>query len=217
MNPDGRLMRILVADDHEIVRLGLRQLLTAQPGWDICAEAATGEDAVTLAEQFKPQVVVMDVGMPKLSGIEATRKICALLPQTKIVVLTMHFSEQVIRDIVEAGAQSYVLKSDADRELVAAIHAITNGGSYFTSAAANTLINPHGRPDPLAVRKQLTPREREVVQLLAKGKTSSEAAVLLGISTKTAETHRANVMRKLGVHSLPELVRYAIKNKIIKA
>jgi DNA-binding NarL/FixJ family response regulator len=177
-------MRILVADDHEIVRLGLRQLLTAEPGWDICAEAATGEEAVMLAKQFEPQVVVMDVGMPKLSGIEATRKICALLPQTKIVVLTMHFSEQVIRDIVEAGAQSYVSKSDADRELVAAIHAITNGGSYFTSGAANTVLGPHERPVTSAFRKQLTPREREIVQLLAKGKTSKEAGVLLEIAPK---------------------------------
>jgi DNA-binding NarL/FixJ family response regulator len=139
-------MRILVADDHDIVRWGLRQLLTAQPGWGICAEAATGGEAVTLAKQFEPHVVVMDVGMPELNGIEATRKICELLPQTKIVVLTMHFSDQLVRDIVEAGAQGYVMKSDADRELVAAVQTIVNGGSYFTSGVANTFVGPYDRP-----------------------------------------------------------------------
>jgi DNA-binding NarL/FixJ family response regulator len=210
-------MRILVADDHDIVRWGLRQLLTAQPGWGICAEAATGDEAVTLAKQFEPHVVVMDVGMPELNGIEATRKICELLPQTKIVVLTMHFSDQLVRDIVEAGAQGYVMKSDADRELVAAVQTIANGGSYFTSVAANTLAGPHDRPALSAFRNRLTPREREIVQLLAEGKTSKEAGATLGISTKTAETHRANVMRKLELHSFPALVRYAIKNKIVEA
>jgi len=119
----------------------------------------------------------MDVGMPRLNGIEATRKICELLPQTKIVVLTMNFSDQLVRDIVEAGAQGYVMKSDADRELVAAVEAITNGGSYFTSRAANTLAGPHDRPAPSAFRKRLTPREREIVQLLAEGKTSEEVGV----------------------------------------
>jgi DNA-binding NarL/FixJ family response regulator len=210
-------MRILVADDHDIVRWGLRQLLTAQPGWGICAEAATGHEAVTLAKQFEPHVVVMDVGMPELNGIEATRKICELLPQTKIVVLTMHFSDQLVRDIVEAGAQGCVMKSDADRELVAAVQTIANGGSYFTSVAANTLAGPHDRPATSAFRNRLTPREREIVQLLAEGKTSKEAGASLGISTKTVETHRANTMRKLELHSLPELVRYAIRNKIVEA
>jgi len=117
-------MRILLADDHDIVRLGLRQLLTAHPGWEICAEAATGNDAVTLAKRFEPHVIVMDIGMPELNGIEATRKIRKLLPQTKIVILTMHFSDQLIGEIVEAGACGYILKSDADRELVAAVQTV---------------------------------------------------------------------------------------------
>src|SRR5580704_3921836 len=124
-------MRILLADDHDIVRLGLRQLLTAHPGWEICAEAATGNEAVALSERFAPHVVVMDVGMPELNGIEATRKICKLRPRTKIVILTMHFSDQLIGEIVEAGACGYVLKSDADRELVAAVQTVANRGSYF--------------------------------------------------------------------------------------
>jgi DNA-binding NarL/FixJ family response regulator len=210
-------MRILVADDHDVVRWGLRHLLTAQPGWQVCAEAASGAKAVSLALQFKPRVVVMDIGMPELDGIEATRQICKLLPQTKIVILTMHFSDQLIRDIVEAGARGYVIKSDADRELVIAVQTVANGGSYFTSEAANTLVGPHSMPSASALKKRLTPREREIVQLVAEGKTCKEVGASLGISAKTAETHRSNAMRKLELHSLPELVRYAIKNKIVDA
>jgi DNA-binding NarL/FixJ family response regulator len=210
-------MRILIADDHDILRCGLKNLLTAQPGWEVCAEAATGENAVSLTMRFKPDVVVMDVGMPKLDGMEATRQICKLLPQTKVVVLSMHFSDQLVRDIVEAGARGYVMKSDAERDLVVAIRTIAEGGSYFTAAAANTLAGPHSKHDALGRRRRLTPREREIVRLLAEGKTSKEAGVALGISPKTAETHRSNVMRKLELHSLPELVRYAIKNKIVEA
>ncbi len=216
MNHRGRC-RILVADDHDIVRAGLKQLLNAQAGWEICAEAKTGREAVTLAQQFEPDVVVMDISMPQLNGLDATRMICQLLPKTKIVILSVHFSDQLIRDITEAGAQGYVLKSDAASELVVAVRAVANGGSYFTSEAANTLTGPHRIPDPSSFRKRLTPREREVVQLLAEGKSSKEVAVSLGISTKTAETHRANVLRKLDLHSAVELVRYAIKNKIVEA
>ena len=207
-------MRILLADDHDIVRLGLRQLLTAHPGWEICAEAATGNEAVALSERFAPHVVVMDVGMPELNGIEATRNICKLHPRTKIVILTIHFSDQLIGEIVEAGACGYVLKSDADRELVAAVQTVANGGSYFTSKATNTLRAPHSMPASSAFEKRITRREREIVQLLVEGKSSKDVAVSLGISVDTVVTHRANAMRKLQLHSITELVRYAIKNKI---
>jgi DNA-binding NarL/FixJ family response regulator len=212
---NGGRMQILIADDHDIVRLGLKQLLGTQRGWEVCAEATTGEEAVTLAKQFEPDVVVMDVGMPKLDGMEATRRICKLLPQTKVVVLSMHFSDQLVRDIVEAGARGYVMKSDADRELVAAVRTIAKGGSYFT-AAANTLADPRGKPDASSRRRRLTPREREIVRLLAEGKTSRGVGELLEISTRTVDTHRANAMRKLEVHSITELVHYAIKNKIVE-
>jgi DNA-binding NarL/FixJ family response regulator len=210
-------MRILIADDHDIVRLGLKQLLTAQQGWEVCAEATTGEKAAALAKQFEPRVIIMDIGMPELSGLDATRKICGLLPDTKIIVLTMHFSDQLIRDIVEAGACGYVLKSDADRDLVAAVRTVIRGGSYFTFRAADTRAGPHNKPAPSFFKRHLTPRELEIVKLLADGKTSREAAVTLGISIKTAETHRANVLRKLELHSAPDLIRYAIKNKIVEA
>jgi DNA-binding NarL/FixJ family response regulator len=210
-------MRILVVDDHDIIRLGLKQLLESRSGWEICGEAATGNEAVMLAKRFKPHIIVMDIGMPELNGIEATRKIRELLPQTKIVVLTMHFSDQLIGEIVGAGACGYILKSDADRELVAAVETVASGGSYFTPEAANTLRGPHGMPASSAFERRITPREREIVQLLAEGKSSKDVAVSLGISVKTAETHRANAMRKLELHSITELVRYAIKNKIVKA
>jgi DNA-binding NarL/FixJ family response regulator len=211
-----RAMRILIADDHEMVRLGLRHLLAERPGWEICAEAKTGREAVTLARQFEPDVVVMDISMPQLNGLDATRMISQLLPETKIVILTMHFSDKLIGEIVKAGACGYIMKSDAARDLAAAIKAVVNGGSYFTSEAANTLVGPHAMPASSAFENRLTPREREVVQLLAEGKSSKEVAVSLGISTKTAETHRANVLRKLDLHSVVELVRYAIQNKIVE-
>ena len=155
--------------------------------------------------------------MPELNGIEATRKIRKLLPQTKIVILTMHFSDQLIGEIVEAGACGYILKSDADRELVAAVQTVATGGSYFTSEAADALLGPHSLPASSALKKRITPREREVVQLLAEGKSNDDIAASLGISVTTAGTHRANAMRKLQLHSITELVRYAIKNKITAA
>jgi DNA-binding NarL/FixJ family response regulator len=216
VNNRGRC-RILVADDHDIVRAGLKQLLNAEADWEICAEAKTGREAVALAQQFEPNVVVMDISMPELNGLEATRKIRKLLPRAKIVILSMHSSDQLVRDITEAGAQGYVLKSDADRELVVAVRAVANGGSYFTSEAANTLAGPHRMPDPESFRKRLTPREREVVQLLAEGKSTKEVAVVLNLSVKTVETHRANILGKLELHSISELIRYAIKNNIVEA
>lgn len=210
-------MRILVADDHDLVRGGLKQLLTARHGWEICAEARTGNEAVTLSTQHKPDVIVMDIGMPQLNGLEATRKICKMLPGTRIVILTMHFSDELVRDIIEAGAQGYILKSDADRELVQAVETVANRGSYFTFRAADSLAGPHKIPALSAVKqRRLTTREREITQLLAEGKSSKEVATLLKISVKTAETHRANLMRKLELHSASELVRYAIRNKIIE-
>lgn len=217
-------MRILVADDHDIIRRGLKELLTSRAGWQVCAEAKTGREAVTLAEQLKPDVVVMDISMPDLNGLEAARKIRKSLPKTEILILTLHFSDQLVREIVEAGVRAYIMKSDADRDLVAAVEALANHRPFFTARAADMLLDgfvrPHSpsSPDPDAViRNRLTSREREIVQLLAEGKSSKEVAVSLGISVKTAETHRANIMRKLELHSVSELVRYAVRNQIIEA
>ena len=210
-------MKILIADDHDIVRRGLRQLLTAQAGWEICAEARTGNEAVELAKRFEPQVAIMDISMPQLNGLEATRTICKLLPKTKVVILTMHFSDQLIAEVIKAGASGYVLKSDAGSELVAAVQSVTNSGSYFSAQVASTLVGPHSMPNSSALKKQLTPREHEVVRLLANGKSSKEVAASLAISTRTAETHRAHVMSKLGLHTVSQLVLYAIKNHIVEA
>jgi DNA-binding NarL/FixJ family response regulator len=215
-------LRILVADDHDIIRRGLKELLTSRPGWEVCAEAKTGREAMTLAEQLKPDVVVMDISMPDLNGLEAARKIRKSLPRTEILILTLHFSDQLVREIVEAGVRAYIMKSDADRDLVAAVEALANHRPFFTARAADMLLDGFCRPnathDPeAAIRNRLTSREREIVQLLAEGKSSKEVAVSLGISVKTAETHRANIMRKLELHSVSELVRYAVRNQIIEA
>ena len=202
-------LKILVVDDHDIIRRGLKDLLTAKPGWEVCAEAKTGREAVTLA-------------MPDLNGLEAARRIHKILPKTGILILTMHFSDQLVRDVVEAGARGYILKSDADKELVTAVDSIANRRTFFTPRASEMLLDGFSRTvagaEPkLPQRNRLTTREREIVQLLAEGKSSKEVAVALGISVKTAETHRANIMRKLELHSVSELVRYAIKNQIIEA
>jgi DNA-binding NarL/FixJ family response regulator len=215
-------LRILVADDHDIIRRGLKELLTSRSGWEVCAEAKTGREAVTLAEQFKPEVVVMDISMPDLNGLEAARQIRKSLPKTEILILTLHFSDQLVREIVEAGVRAYIMKSDADRDLVAAVEALSNHRPFFTARAADMLLDGFRRPktdiDPdTVIRNRLTAREREIVQLLAEGKSSKEVAVSLGISVKTAETHRANIMRKLELHSVSELVRYAVRNQIIEA
>jgi DNA-binding NarL/FixJ family response regulator len=215
-------LKILVVDDHDIIRRGLKDLLNARSGWEVCAEAKTGKEAVALAEQLKPHIVVMDISMPDLNGMEAARRIHKALPKTGILILTMHFSDQLVREVIEAGARGYILKSDADRDLVTAVDSIANRRTFFTSRASEMLLGSHmlqpSNVEPkLPLRSRLTAREREIVQLLAEGKSSKEVAVALGISVKTAETHRANIMRKLEIHSVSELVRYAIKNQIIEA
>jgi DNA-binding NarL/FixJ family response regulator len=216
-------LRILVADDHDIFRRGLKQLLAARPGWDVCAEAKNGREAVTLAAQHKPEIVVMDISMPELNGLEAMRQIKKQLPKTEFVILTLHFSDHLVHEIVEAGARAYIMKSDADQDLVAAVDALCNRRSYFTQRAGEMVLNRFRRRNNGKVESdhefhsRLTSREREIVQLLAEGKSSKEVAASLGISVKTAETHRANIMRKLELHSVSELVRYAVKNQIIEA
>jgi DNA-binding NarL/FixJ family response regulator len=212
-------LRILIADDHEIVRKGLKTLLASRSEWVICAEAGTGRDAVALAAQHRPDIVVMDLAMPGLNGLEATRKIRKLLPKTQVVILSVHYSAQLVREVVHARARAYVMKSDASTELMLAIEALANNQPFFTSGAAEVLIDgffrvPSSPQTPLY--KSLTARQREVLQLLAEGNSSKEIAVTLGISVKTAETHRGNILRKLGMHSVSQLVRYAVKNHIIE-
>jgi DNA-binding NarL/FixJ family response regulator len=221
--PTGtKILRILVADDHDILRRGVRHLLSSRPDWQICAEARTGREAVLLCEEHKPDVAILDISMPELNGLEATRRIRKQSPLTSIIILSLHFSDELVKEVVEAGARGYVMKADTDRDLMNAVEAIANQRTFFTPRAAEMLLSnlsdrlaPYEAPTLL--RSRLTPREREIVQLLAEGNSSKEVAGALGISVKTAETHRANIMRKLQVHSASELVRYAIKNSIIEA
>jgi DNA-binding NarL/FixJ family response regulator len=212
-------LRILIADDQEIVRRGLRSLLEGQAGWQVVGEATTGRDALNRVTALKPDVVVMDISMPEMNGLEATRQILKALPKTEILILTMHESEQVVREVLEAGARGYVLKSDAGRSLVAAVDSLRQHRPFFTSRVSEMVLDghPRGRGEALheSPRSRLTPRERQIVQLLAEGKSNKEISGALGISVKTAEAHRSNVMRKLDLHSISDLVRYAIRNKIV--
>jgi DNA-binding NarL/FixJ family response regulator len=215
-------LRLLIADDHEIVRKGLRSLLEAQPGWQVTAEASDGREAVEKAKEMKPDITVLDIGMPLLNGLEAARQMIKNDACAKILILTMHESDPLIREVLDAGARGYVLKSDAGRDLVTAVNAVRSNKTFFTAKVAQIVLDGYldkkpKKPEPDAAHSRLTPRQREIVQLLAEGKSSKEVAVALGLSVKTAETHRANIMRRLDCHSVSELVRYAVRNNIIEA
>jgi DNA-binding NarL/FixJ family response regulator len=213
-------LRILVADDHEIVRRGLVSLIKAQPNWEVCAEADNGRQAVDLARQLKPAIVILDIGMPVLNGLEATRQILRENPQTRILVLTITDTDQAVQAVLNAGARGFLLKSDAARDLVSAIEALQYNKTFFTARVAEMVLSgyrgSYGAPKKELLLPNLTPREREVVQLLAEGKSTKEVACHLDLSVKTAETHRSNIMRKLGLHSVSELVLYAVRNNIIQ-
>jgi DNA-binding NarL/FixJ family response regulator len=215
-------LRILIADDHELVRRGLVALLQAHEGWEICGEANDGREAVEKAKQLKPDVVILDVGMPNLNGLAATRQLSRQDPHCKIIVLTITDTDQIVQEALDAGARGFVLKSDAARDLVSAVEALQRNRMFLTPRVNDMVLAgfldrghraSHGEPPELP---KLTPREGEVIQLLAEGKSSKEVASLLNLSTKTAETHRSNIMRKLGFHSIRDLVVYAVKNNIIQ-
>jgi DNA-binding NarL/FixJ family response regulator len=215
-------LRILIADDHEVVRRGLCTLLQTHEGWEICGEAKDGREAVEKAKQVRPDVVILDVGMPNLNGLAATRQLLQLNPQQKVIVLTITDSDHVIREALDAGARGFVLKSDAARDLISAVEALQRNRMFFTPRANDMVLagfldrGHHGSNGESPKSSTLTPREREVIQLLAEGKSSKEVACLLNLSTKTAETHRSNIMRKLDIHSIRDLVVYAVKNDIIQ-
>jgi DNA-binding NarL/FixJ family response regulator len=216
-----KTVNILIADDHELVRDGIKARIVAQPGWKVCAEASNGRQAVELAQRLKPQVAVVDIGMPELNGLAAARQIRRACPQTEVLILTMHESENLIRDSLAAGARGFILKTDASRLLVSAIEALLQHKPFFTANVSDVLLAGFLDPDKAADAQdaaagRLTARETEIVQLLAEAKTSKEAAVRLGVSAHTVEAHRANIMRKLNLHSIAELVRYAVRNKIIQ-
>jgi DNA-binding NarL/FixJ family response regulator len=215
------MLNVLIVDDHEVVRRGLRVLIESQPGWKVCGEAKTGREAVEKASKLKPNVVVMDIAMPELNGLEATRQILKAIPRTVVLILTVHESEQLVHEVFEAGAQGYVLKSDAGRDLVAAIEALSQRKVFFTSSVAKIMLDgyrkkgSHDEPSE-GSPSVLSLREREIIQLLAEGKGNNEVADMLNISAKTVETHRAHIMEKLNLHSIVELVHCAIRNKIVE-
>jgi DNA-binding NarL/FixJ family response regulator len=210
--------RILLADDHAVVLKGLRALLAVQAGWQVCGEATNGREAIEKVNRLKPDIVIMDVSMPELNGLEATRQIRKTLPQTEVLILTLHESEQMMRQALEAGARGYVLKSDAGSELLAAVEAVRKRRLFLSSRASQMLgeASTFAARGAVATREPLSPRERQILQLLAEGKSTKEIATALDITVKTAETHRSNIMRKLDLHCIADLVRYAIRNRIVQ-
>ena len=213
-------LRILIVDDHAVVRRGVRSLLESHDGWEIAGEATNGREAVDLAKRLQPDIVVMDLTLPELNGLEATRQILKDSPRSEVLVLTMHHSEELARDVLQAGARGYVLKSDADHSLIAAIESLREHKPFLTSTVTEFVLDDYRRrgeaDEDGAAHTTVTAREREIIQLLAEGKSNKEAASALGISVKTVEAHRASVMRKLRLRSVSDLVRYAIRNKIIQ-
>jgi DNA-binding NarL/FixJ family response regulator len=208
---------ILIADDHDLIRRGLKSLLEGQPGWQVCGEAKTGTEALQMTEQFRPQVAVLDITMPGLNGLDVTRRIRKISPQTEVLLVSAHYSDQLVKDSFEVGALGYLLKSDSDRDLVKAVKTVAEHKPFYTARATEAMLaklSPSAAMEEPAV--QLTSREREILQLVCEGKVTKEIAALLNLSVKTAETHRSNIMRKLKMHSIGELVRYAVQNRIIE-
>jgi DNA-binding NarL/FixJ family response regulator len=217
-----KTLQILIADDHELVRKGLRTVLENQPGWKVCGEATNGRQAVELTKQLGPDVIVLDVTMPELNGLEATRQILKAVPKAEVLILTMHESDKLVSEMLAAGAHGYILKADTSRLLISAVESLAQHQPFFTGKVSEVLLS--GYLDPGKIEKgaagpaaHLTAREREIVQLLTEGKTNKDVAVALGVSVKTVDAHRANVMHKLDLHSVTDLVRYAIRNQLIEA
>jgi DNA-binding NarL/FixJ family response regulator len=222
MGENMKPLRILIADDHELFRDGIRSLLQPHEGWEICGEVSTGVEAVAKAKELIPDIVILDITMPDLNGADAARRIRIASKNTEVLILSMHYSDQLIREIVDAGATGYVLKSDSELDLLVAVETLAKHKPFFTSQAREVIQREFslGVPVtkiPTSLRKRVTSREREVLQLLAGGMSSKDVASSLGISVKTAESHRSNIMHKLDIHNISELVRYAVRNQIIEA
>jgi DNA-binding NarL/FixJ family response regulator len=212
-------LRILIADDHELIRRGVRALLQSRRGWRVVGEAPDGRVAVNKTRELMPDLAIIDISMPQQDGLEVTRQIREAVPGTKVLVLTMHESDQMVRRVLEAGARGYVLKSDLAESLFRAVKAVSEGKRFLTPKVSEIVLegflktrSEHQQGERAGART--TPREIEIIRLLGEGKTNKEIAALLGITVRTVETHRAKIMLKLGVHSLTELIHYAIRNEI---
>jgi len=212
-------VRILLADDHDLVRQGLRSMLEAQPGWMVCGEATTGREAVDLAQQLQPDVVIIDVHMPNMDGLQATRDILAANPQTEVLILTLDETREIVQAAREAGARGIVMKSDAALDLVAAVAALAQHESFYTPKASQILLQNHVHPLGVSTTApvKLSERERDVVVLVAEGLGNKQVGATLGISVKTVESHRRNIMNKLGLKSSADLVRYAVRDGLVQA
>src|SRR3984893_13101578 len=214
------ILRLVVADDHDLIRRGLRSLLEEQPGWKGVAEAVDGKKAVEKVLETKPDVAILDIRMPQLDGLQVARQIRNSGLKTKVLILSMHESDALIREMLDAGVRGYLLKTDAGRELVAAVETVRYNKTYFTSKVSQMVFDGYLRKvrdaDGAEPVTRLTPRQQEILKLLAKGQSSREVAEFLGLSLKTVETHRADIMRRLNCHSLSELVRYALRNSIVE-
>lgn len=212
------MLRILIVDDHEIVRRGLKEILSERQTWEVCGEASNGREAVKLAVLLRPNVVVMDLSMPELNGLEATRQLQRELPDCQVLMLSHHDSEDLVREALYAGARGFILKSDAAHHLITAVEMLSRKKPYFTGVISDSILRAFlksaGGPDMSTL---LTIREREIVQLLAEGKSNKDIAQYFSISPKTVETHRASVMRKLDINSIVQLVHYAIRNQLVEA
>jgi two-component system response regulator NreC len=210
----GPLIKVLLADDHTIVRQGLKLILSSRPDLEVVGEAANGREVLDLAEKLKPDVILMDVAMPELNGIEATRRLHQISPRTKVLVLSMHKEAVYVREILKAGARGYILKDAIDTELVNAIQSVARGDGYISPAISGALLSDYRQnlTDPLDL---LSTREREVLQLIAEGKTNKEVATRLNLSVYTVDSHRGKIMEKLNLHSAGELIRFAVKNGLV--
>jgi DNA-binding NarL/FixJ family response regulator len=220
MTGDTKKLRILLADDHELVRRGIRGLLHAQRGWRVVGEAVNGREAVDKAKKLNPDVAILDIGMPHLDGLEATRQIREASPNTKILILTMHESEQMVRRVLEVGARGYVFKSDLAGQLMKAVKRVSQGKLFLTPKVSEIVLEGFleaGKESRRtgSLQSRPTPREVEIIRLLAEGKRNKEIAAALGITARTVETHRAKIMLKLGLHSLTEIIHYAIRNEMV--
>ena len=209
-------MRLLIADDHGVVRGGLRLLLDRQPDMEVVGEAADGAEAVAEALHHRPDLAILDVAMPRLTGLQATREIKALAPEVGVLILSMHDDERYLFEALKAGASGYVLKQKADQDLVDAVRAVARGDSFLTNSAMGSLVREWMADASAGPREPLSPREQEVLKLIAEAHTNREIGELLGLSAKTVESHRASILRKLGMRDRVELVRYAIRRGLVE-
>jgi DNA-binding NarL/FixJ family response regulator len=221
MTTSSTPLRILIADDHDVMRQGTRAVIEREPGWEVCGTASTGREAVSKAAELEPDIVIMDMTMPELNGLDAALQIKRRLPHTEILIFTGHASEQLIREVFDAGVKSFINKAEAHTFLVDAIKSLSRHKPFFTDSVSEVLFSSmlnraEGDQHATEPGQRLSAREREIVQLLAEGKSNKEVATALGISVRTAETHRASILRKLNLDSVAGLVRYAIRNKIVE-